>query len=301
MRIKTIIPAVIIILSVLKLHPAVPTEGMDLFPAVEGFSVSGKMETYTPDTLFEYINGGADLFLNFEFVRLHSLKYVNGKGGEITADIYIHADLPNGFGIYTQERPEEGDFIETGTEGYYEEGTLNFFKGPAYVKLSSFDLGENEESILKKLAEGISGNISHPAGYPALFTAFPTESAVKGTDKFINLNFLGHSFLNRVYSRDYSVNGKTVRLFVIRGTVSGEPEKILADYTGFIKGKGGEIKKEGNVVTFSDPYYRREGRMNILISGDTLVGMFSDDPALFINSAEYFLKKMNSMRPPGRS
>lgn len=291
MKIKSMIIMFFIMFSAVTLFPETEPEITSLFPEIEDFSYDGKIDTYTPDTLFEYINGGADLFLNFDFVKLHSLRYKNKDGGEITADIYIHSDLPNGFGIYTQEKPTEGDFIEIGTEGYYEEGILNFFKGPAYVKISSFDLGKNEELILKKLAEEISGRITQQKGYPPIFSKFPSENRVSGSDKFININFLGHSFLSKVYSREYSNGGKTLRLFVIKNNSVSESEKVLSKYTEFVKGKSGAIKKEGNIVTFTDPYYKSKGKMNFLISGNILIGMFCDDPELFLKMAVHVTNK----------
>ncbi len=286
-----VIIVIFLISTTITIHSAPPQEGAELFPQLEGFVFDGKIDTYTPDTLFEYINGGADLFLNFEFIKLHSLKYKNDKGGEITADIYLHADLSNGFGIYTQEKPDEGNFLAIGTEGYYEEGILNFFKGPAYVKISSFDLGDNEEKILKELAEGISGKILHKKGYPAVFSKFPGEKSVKGSETFTNLNFLGHSFLNKVYSREYLIGEKTLRFFVIQSDDSTGALKALSGYIDFIKKKGGEIKKEGDVVTFTDPYYKKKGKMNILVSGGILTGMFCDNSKLFLKMATFFLKE----------
>lgn len=291
MKKKSMIIIFFIIFSSITLFPGTEPESTSLFPAMDGFSFDGKIETYTPDTLFEYINGGADLFLNFDFVKLHSLRYKKKDGGEITADIYIHTDLPNGFGIYTQERSTEGVFLKIGTEGYYEEGILNFFKGPVYVKISSFDLGKNEESILKKLSEGISQRISQPKGYPSIFSRFPSESKIPGSEKFININFLGHSFLNRVYSKEYSNGGKTLRLFVVKNNSVSETEKVLSKYSEFIKSKSGVVKKEGSIVTFTDPYYKNKGKMNLLISGKILIGMFSDDLELFRKMAGHVTDK----------
>ncbi len=291
MKIKSLFIILFIIFPVISLFPGTAQERSSLFPEIDGFSFDGKMETYTPDTLFEYINGGADLFLNFEFIKLHSLKYKSADGGEITADIYIHSNLPNGFGIYTQEKPTEGVFIEIGTEGYYEEGLLNFFKGPAYIKISCFDLGKNEELIMKKLAEGISGKIPQPKGYPAIFSKFPSENKIPGSEKFININFLGHSFLKRVYSREYSNGGKILKLFVIKNHSVSESEEVLSKYTEFVKRKSGVIRKEGNITTFTDPYYKNKGKMNFLISGNILIGMFSDDPGLFLKMAGHIIGK----------
>ena len=287
MKIKLITLMIAIMMSASVFLPGA-RDGIDLFVKIDGFSFDGEIETYTSDTLFEYINGGADLFLNFEFVKLNSLRYKSTEGGEITVDIYAHADLPNGFGIYTQERSEEGNFIKTGTEGYYEEGILNFFQGPAYVKISSFDLGEDEEQILKKLAHGISENIPYSKGYPEIFSKFPSEGKIPGSEKYINLNFLGHSFLNRVYSGDYLRGGKKLKFFVINSDSALESEKVLSKYTEFAKGKGAIVKKENNIIRFIDPYYKNEGEMNILVSGRMLFGMFCDVPELFLQMTRSF-------------
>lgn len=261
--------------------PAGEAAGEKLFPALEGFEFDGPMETYTPDTLFEYINGGADLFLNYDFVRLYSLRYTGKNGGEITADIYIHADPENGFGIYAQERPEEGGFLTMGTEGYYEEGTLNFFKGPFYVKLSSFDLNDRDEKIMQQLALKISGNIDHEGGYPGLFSKFSGPDSIPGSDKYINSNFMGHSFLNRVYSRDYMIEGKKFTLFAIKGASPEDAAGILETYTGFAKSKGSEISRTGKVAVFNDPYYKQQGKMNLVVKNNILAGMFCNDTDIF--------------------
>jgi len=287
---KTILLILILLISTAGIFTAEDVaEGGEFFPPLEGFRFDREMETYTPDTLFEYINGGADLFLNFEFERLHSRRYKNEKGGEITVDIYIHRDHANGFGIYTQERTEDGNFISAGTEGYYEEGILNFFKGTAYVKMSSFDLGDTEEKIMTDLAAEVAAALPGPEGFPALFNRFPGENNVKGSDKFINLNYLGHSFLNRVYSREYKVGGETYRLFAMEGKPD-ELRKTVSAYTAFIQSRGEAADTAGDILTFVDPYYKKEGKMNLRVAGGILAGMFSNDRELFIKMTDVLVK-----------
>jgi hypothetical protein len=272
------------------LFPSGDPGGEKLFPDLENFSKAGKIEVYTPDTLFEYINGGADLFLNYDFVKLYSLKYTGENSAEITADIYVHDGLPNGFGIYTQERPEEGNFLGTGTEGYYEPGTLNFFKGSYYVKLSSFDLGEKDKIILTRLASGISENIMDKPGYPEIFTAFESENSIPGSDKYTNIDYLGHSFLAAAYSRQYRIGGKVFTLFVIQGASPEEVRNTFEAYTGFAKGKGSVINGNDHTVSFADPYYSHEGKMNLRISGNLMAGMFCNDISVFIRLSDPILK-----------
>ncbi len=278
---KTINIILIIIVFTASIIQGKLSDGNEFFPKMEGFLFDGKKEIYLPETLFEYINGGADLFLNFDFVTLYSRKYKNISGGEITADIYIHSDLPNGLGIYSQEKPDKGNFINIGTEGYYEDGILNFFKGPIYVKLSGFDLGDKRESILKDLAFNISKRIKYKKGYPKIFSKFPSENKIYRTDKYVNIGFLGHSFLNKVYSRKYSIHGKILELFVIVSDIHSEVEAVQFKYSNYIRSKGISVEKNGNIVRFTDPYYKNRGTMNLFLSKNVLIGMFCDDIKLF--------------------
>ena len=149
-----------------------------LFPEIEGFTKKGKIETYTPDTLFEYINGAADLFLSYDFKQLYTLGYEKGEESSLTIDIYRHEDSANCFGIYSQEKPDEGKFLKLGAQGYYEEGILNFFKGPFYVKISSFDLGKDDYSLLFSVARSIGGIIKSGGEFPEELKFFPEKGKV---------------------------------------------------------------------------------------------------------------------------
>jgi len=281
---------IIVVLTVLSVKGK-PSDRNKFFSLIKDFSFDGKVKVYFPDTLFEYINGGADLFLNFEFVKLYSCKYKNSREGEITADIYIHSNLSNGFGIYTQEKPNKGNFIDIGTEGYYEDGILNFFKGPVYVKLSSFDLGDKGESILKNLASNISKNIKYKKGYPKIFSKFPSKNKINRSDKYVNIGFLGHSFLNKVYSRKYSIKGKVSELFVIISDTHSGIETVQSKYSDYIKSKSISLERIGNIVRFTDPYYKNSGTMNLLISKNSLIGMFCDEIKLFQRMVGIMFKK----------
>lgn len=79
-KINLMITMILLVSTAMTYSGEKSSEGTGFFPTIEGFTFDGKIDTYTPDTLFEYINGGADLFLNFEFVKLHSLRYKNDKG-----------------------------------------------------------------------------------------------------------------------------------------------------------------------------------------------------------------------------
>lgn len=73
-----------------------------VFPEVVGWKQSGEIQTYKPDTLFEYIDGGADLYLAYDFQELRMAEYSNEKKASVVIEIYHHKTPIDAFGIYSQ-------------------------------------------------------------------------------------------------------------------------------------------------------------------------------------------------------
>jgi len=265
-----------------------------IFPPLEGWTKKGAPEIYTPDNLFEYINGAAEVFLSYDFIKLATLTYENTKKNSFTVDVYRHSSARNGFGIYSQEKPQTGNFLAIGTQGYYEKGVLNFLRGGYYVKMSGYDLGDNDKTVLTSAAEKIAANLEGPLDFPAAVKCFPNEGKITNSEGYINRNFLGHSFLHSAYAADYRLNGEKFQVFIIETGDKKGVEEILKSYLAFVKKKGIAVEENKNVYRFQDPYYRSSGMMNLRIKKNYLWGLFSKDAALaqsFLDKIEANLKK----------
>ncbi len=270
-----------------------------IFPQMEGWSPKGKPDVYTPDNLFEYINGAADVFLSFDFVKLATLTYENAKKHSFTVDVYCNGSDRNGFGIYSQEKPRKGVFLPIGTQGYYEQGILNFLRGSYYVKMSGYDLGDDDKTVLtsyaRKLAEKLEGHLE----FPAVVKCFPAEGKIPNSESFISKNFLGHAFLHSAYTADYEKDGRGAQVFIIETKDTKSAESILKSYLAFLEKKGAAVEKKKNLYRFVDPYYRSSGKMNLKISKNYLWGMFhkSDTWAnIFVEKIETNLKKQKLIK-----
>ncbi len=112
-------------------------EGASLFPIVPGWTVTTDTTVYTPDNLYDLIDGAADVYLSYGFTDLHLANYRDGKGTEVRVELYRHNTPANAFGIYSQERKPDYHFISVGAQGYRDEGVLNFLAGRYYVKVST--------------------------------------------------------------------------------------------------------------------------------------------------------------------
>jgi len=77
--------------------------GQDLFPGLSKYKMRSDYPVYTPDDLWDYINGAADGYLALGFIDLNIREYTRGRS-IIKAEIYRFGDDARAFGIYSMER-----------------------------------------------------------------------------------------------------------------------------------------------------------------------------------------------------
>ena len=266
------------------------SKGMEtFFPQLKGWEPKGNPEIYTPDNLYEYINGAADVYLNYDFQKLATTTFENSQRNSFTVDIYRHNNPKNGFGIYTQEKPQKGPFLPIGAQGYYEKGVLNFLKGCYYVKLSGFDLGDRDKTILTNAAQQVAKNLEGETTFPKAVAGLPREGKTEHSERYIAKNFMGHSFLHSAFVADYQEKDAKFQVFIIETDEKKGAQKIVENYLNFLKGKNITVDNPGeNFYRFQDPYYRSSGMMNMKRKGKYLWGLFSKTP----EKTEFYINKI---------
>jgi hypothetical protein len=232
--------------------PGVDAKGFK-FPEITGWKQSGEVQTFIPKTLFEYINGAADLYITYDFQELKVAEYQNEKKASVTVEVYEHKTPTHAFGIYSQERLSDANFIDIGAQGYIEKNILNFLTGSYYVKINSYNTGAEDREILFTFARKISENLGAKGTLPSILSSFPGEGKKKNSEKFINKNFLGYSFLHSAFTADYEASGKKFKLFVIEGVNEKDCSEMVQKY---LQQTGNAEKNilEG-IYRISDPYH----------------------------------------------
>ena len=97
------------------------------------------------------MNGAAETYLAYGFVDLHVAEYKKGKN-IIKLEIYRHSDHTMAFGIYSTERSPSFSYMKLGSQGYYAEEAINFFKGNYYVKVRTYSKSEKTLQAARNLA-----------------------------------------------------------------------------------------------------------------------------------------------------
>ena len=224
------------------------------FPQVEGWKFSAAPTQYTPENLFEYIDGGADAFLQFDFEELLTTSYVNVHKVEVTVDLYHHRNAARAFGMYTQERPAGTTSVPVGIEGIAGSDHLEFVAGPVYVKLAQ--AGGKETPFLRMFAEKIAERLPGTREPPAVLKCFPDRGKRPWAEKLTARDFLGHPFLHDAAVVPYQLEGAKVRLFAIEGRDESDVQTMIQRYRVAAKSPASQVEKAGG-ATLKDSSQRR--------------------------------------------
>jgi len=203
----------------------------ELLPDLKAWSLVNEAQNYFSETLYEYINGAAEIYLAYDFKQLIVGEYKKEKSDiSVTVEIYDMGNEKNAFGIYSAERFQDNTFISLGTQGYIEDGSLNFLAGKYYVKLLCFECNGKSEEYLKLFGQQICQKFKKKGQWPSLLDVFSKEGVIPNSEKFILKNFLGYRFLHDGYIVSYRLQGHEFDCFLIEGKDSTDAQDMLDKY-----------------------------------------------------------------------
>ncbi len=98
---------------------------------------------YTPDNLYEYINGGAELYISYGFKEASSFVFEKDGEPEIVLDIFDMGSPENASGVFTHSAGNPGDDYGQGSE--VSAAVIVFWQGRRYVSILAWP--QTEESL----------------------------------------------------------------------------------------------------------------------------------------------------------
>jgi hypothetical protein len=234
------------------------------FPSVKGWSQVGEVLTYDADNLWEYINGAAELFVEFGVQTCRTADLVSGDLA-VTVDLYDMGTPLNAFGVYEREKPGDDIPVPGATAGVVSAPyQALLLKGSTYVKVNTFEgelTGESGLRLLEALAESLPGE----AGRPPELNLLPTDGKIPGTEGYKPLAFLGRAELTDCLYAEYSLAGEeSWQGFVVL------PTAALSVWEGLSEGWD-SVELAGETVFFTEVPY--SGFVGIVRRGDRVFGV----------------------------
>jgi hypothetical protein len=231
--------------------------------ALAGWTRSKPPQTYSADTLWEFIDGAAETYVDFGFEDALSVGYANG-GADVGIEIYRMADSLHAFGVYTQERPPAPQAVAVGAEAYANSNVLNFWKGSCYVKLIAPRPDQPGLAAMTTLARAISDKLPEGGPLPRELTAFPPKNLVPHSIKFLPKDVLGQRDLTNGFEASYQDGQTLVRLVVIPFATPGDATAAFRRYRGFVAG-GGKVRTAATKV--GDEAFAGDDRFSARVFG----------------------------------
>jgi hypothetical protein len=148
---------------------------------------------YTRDTIYGYIDGGAELYLSYGFSSVRSRTYTREGAQEIVVDVFDMAEPRNAFGVFTHSRETIDDTFGQGSQ--YTPGLLVFWKDRYYVSILASPETEDGKAAVFELARRIDEAIPDEGALPAVLEFLPSDSLVEESIRY----FRHHVWLNSHY------------------------------------------------------------------------------------------------------
>lgn len=240
---------------------------------------------YGADTLYEYINGGAEVYKWMGVRVVLARKYAAKGRPDIIVDIFDMGRSVNAFGAYHHDS-REGPGAGMGAESEIGEASLAFWKGPYFVSIIALDSGAEVTKAIKSLGEHIAGAITTESPPPALLSALPRTALAARRFHF----FHGHESLNAHYYLAFAnvlglsdrTNGFLAKVPATTETAGPEFVLVLIEYPDQIDAARGEAAALKDLLSAGDGKtggaLASGGRGEVLRLGRRLA-LFLDVPA----------------------
>jgi len=156
------------------------TSLLQLLPeAVASWHIEEQDTYHTDVELYDYINGGAELYLNYGFRQLARRVYQLEGKGTLKAEIFHMSSPENAFGVFSYSRDSTN--IAMGQGGQLLGKSLIFWQDEYFVSIFARMDKEESEQPLREAGQKISQAIGEKAELPEFFHLLPEQNLARGT------------------------------------------------------------------------------------------------------------------------
>jgi hypothetical protein len=140
---------------------------------ISGWTAAGEPEHHDTETIYDYIDGHAEVYVAYGLRRSVSQRYAAPGGAEIVVDLFELASPADAYGVFSHDR--SGEPATVGNGGVYRSGWLSFWQAQWAGSVYWNGAGEPDREAI--LAIGLEAASSLPAGgeTPDLVRRLPAE------------------------------------------------------------------------------------------------------------------------------
>ena len=212
--------------------------------APAGWVLDGALEQYTPQNLYEKINGLAELFLSYDVVALTFASFAKPPDAEVVFDVSVYdmGTPTNAFGIFSVERSPDEPPVDVGRSGCRSDANFFIWQGRYYVKIIASDAGDELTKVGTALAAELTRSLPDSGEQVWGLRAMPRADRVPRSLRYFKVDAMGLDFMRDTYTARYRKGGVVVEAFLSRRDSPATAEATVAQYVKHAEkyGKGVE-------------------------------------------------------------
>lgn len=192
-----------------------------------GWTLAGPVRVFSPDTLYEEIDGEAELYLPYDFRSLSVavLSRREKPGAEVRVALFRHGSARDAWGVYSLHRFPGQQMTAVGpSEAIVSDASVDFVRGDIFVQIGQGSPAASRGDLLEA-AQGLSDALEGRGGPPPEAAVVKIPSAVHGTMVYQKRAILGYESLAPGYEAQFvsgDISG-TVLFLEPRRTAGGSP------------------------------------------------------------------------------
>ncbi|OPY68541.1 MAG: hypothetical protein A4E57_01721 [Syntrophorhabdaceae bacterium PtaU1.Bin034] len=193
--------------------------GIGAWPrGADGWVWEGSSLSYNRRTVFNYIDGAAEVYLAYRMKGVTVTSYTKPDAGPVRAEVWEMGSAQDAFGVFSYERQDPSAGIGQGSE--FDGGLLRFWKGRFFVTVSAEEPDKTSDLAVLALGRQLAASIRQTGRPPELLDLLPSEPSAPDLE---HARFLrSHVLLNQ-------------RLFISNRNIlqlGNNTEAVLVPYPG---------------------------------------------------------------------
>ena len=160
---------------------------------VKGYKRPAQPQVYNARNLYEYIDGGAELYISFGVQRVLAFFYEKGKDREIKVDVFDMGTSHNAFGIFSHGRERIETEVGQGSE--YAAGLLTFWKDRYYVGVLGYPETAETKAVVQALGRAVAALVPRTGPLPPIVGLLPRPHQLPASVRY----FRHHVWLNSAF------------------------------------------------------------------------------------------------------
>ncbi len=243
---RLVLMAVLLPLSAAAADPAIYLPGpKDMLPLVS----AGEVARYTPDNLWELIDGEAELYRSYGLVQAATRRFEDPEDplNRVVVSVFTMNDPLGAFGLFATYRPPGALPQGIGNGGYLEDYRAFFWQGPVFFMADAEGPWEMRDRSLKAALGAATSRLGPVPAEP---------EALKDLRELADPSSISYN-PEHVLGRDVfppGLSGRSsggVPIFV--STVPVDTDRLISDFQGVLEGAR-EVKGERlRGITGTDP------------------------------------------------